>query len=618
MAVALANRPAWLQAILDDYQGEVANVFLLHGNVFDYAEHPERDLVLTDYLGVTLAPKFTVAQYSPDQGITFAGPPSVASEARRRVERVMGLAEQQAAPDPFNPGRSQAADQGVQLPPPGYPPIPFLVDFLRTADQRLDARDQPVEGEDGKLACVIVERLDLICPPADKAMLDGGKAALLSLLHRVGTSPDLVEKGGLLILLAPSLEEVHPDLRLASSGIRAIEIPPPDFEQRRAFCERIVRSKDLELEVSINELAAQTAGLGRRHIEDLALRAENGDGRITRELIKVRKGEMIRAEYAEVLEVLEPNVTMDLVGGHELAKGWLLKYLVGPMTDDDLRDLCPMGAMLAGPPGTGKTWLARAVATETGANCVLLRGDKIKGGIVGESERRLAKALVGIKALAPCVVFMDEIDQNGGRRNTSGAGDGGSAVEGGQFGRLLEFFGDTSHRGEIVLISATNRPDLVDGAFKREGRTDAIIPLLPPDSSEERADVLAVLLRRHMGVTETLDAVSQIARDTDDWTPAELEGLVVKAKAIGKIEKMDIGQALLEAKRWTKNAESEMNRFMARVALAECRDLRLVPERYRGQVGKSVPDAERPIEADRDEPAPVGRARRGGGRQLDI
>lgn len=599
-------KPAWLETLLDDYRNEVANTFVVYGNVYDYAEHPERTLPVREYLGTMLAALFTVAQYAPDEGITFAGPPPVAAEARRRFEQVLGLGQQQA-PDPFL-GAGAAGTDGapVALPGAAAQALPLCVEFMRAADK---------DDGSGKLAAVLVDRLDLICPPADKGMLPDGKAALLALLHRVGTEAGLTQRGALTIMLAPTLEEVHPDLRLASSGIRAIEIPPPDYARRAAFAERILAAKGLASELPIGELAAQTAGLGYRHIEDLALRAEAGGGTITRALVKARKAEMIASEYAEVLEILEPDVTMADVGGHAEVKAYLRDYVVAPMQAAELRAYAPMGLGFWGPPGTGKTYLARALATETGVNCVLLRGDKIKGGIVGESERRIAKALTGIRALAPCLVFMDELDQQSGRRSTGG-GDGGSAVEGNQFGRLLEFFGDTAHRGEIMLVAASNRPDLVDDAFKRAGRIDVICPLLPPADAGERDDVLRAIMVRH-GVQVGASgpafnaACTRVAETTDDWTPAELEALVVRAKAIARIKGTAIDEALTEARRRMKSAVSAENRYQARLALAECNDLELVPAKYRQYVGEAVPADEVPAG---EEPA---RARKAG-RALEL
>ncbi len=144
----------------------------------------------------------------------------------------------------------------------------------------------------------------------------------------------------------------------------------------------------------------------------MALRALAAGGTVTRELVRARKRESIATEYAEVLEVLEPAFGFEAIGGHAQIKQFLLEWVIRPLREGPL-DMVPLGVALLGPPGTGKTVLAIATAKEAGLNCVLLRPEKIKGGIVGESERRLAKALGGIESLAPCLVFVDELGVTG-------------------------------------------------------------------------------------------------------------------------------------------------------------------------------------------------------------
>lgn len=582
------ERPDWLVALNDDYQASVACAFLLHGATHDYVgARKTGDLTLRDFLLVTFAPRFDVVTYSPGEGITFQGPMAVAKRARERFERVMTGGAPQPPPDPdrdFLRGQQpQQQSQGMDLPKTPGGAIPLLFDFLEQAT----ADDNP----DGRKVVVIVDRLDLIVPPADKGVMPDGKLALLDLFHRIGTNYELDGNGNILIMLTPDLEGVHADLRNSSSGIRAIEVTPPTFEQRLDYLQVLLQRKssvvDFDLGISQAELAAQTAGLGRRHIEDLVLRAIKNDGKLTLEMVRERKSQQIAAEYAEVLEIMETDVTLDMVGGHDATKRYLRDWVIAPMLDEELREFTPLGLLFIGPAGTGKTFMAKAVARETGLNAVLLRADKIKGSLVGESERRLAKALQGIEALAPCLVFLDEIDQKI-RRTEAGAGDGGSAVEMNLFGRLLEFFGDTSHRGRIVCVAASNRPDLVDAALKRPGRFDTKIPFFPPDNAAERADVLQRLLKR-FGLTDGLDqnTVDTIAETTDNYTQAELERLVVMARGISRIGRTNINAALVGAHARLKASTADIQRQTA-IALAECDDLELVPERWRSSVGKAA------------------------------
>ena len=332
---------------------------------------------------------------------------------------------------------------------------------------------------------------------------------------------------------------------------------------------------------------------------------------MTPALVRARKRDQLAAEYAEVLEVLEPDVDFAAVGGHAQAKAYLRDCVVGPLRAG-AAEMVPLGIALLGPPGTGKTLLARALARESGLNCVLLRAEKIKGSLVGESERRLAKALGGIEALAPAIVFVDEIDQRFARG--SGGGDGGSAVEANIFARLLEFLSDTAHRGRIVAIAATNRPDLVDPALFRPGRFDTKIPLLPPETAAARAEVLAALLRR-AGWSDPDDlALAAVGERSEGWTQAELERAVTRATGLARLRGLELGAALAEAVDTLRPATRGIRR-MVELALAACDDASLVPERYRELVGAPAgPEVRAGESGEAGEPG--GRGRRA--RALDL
>lgn len=596
---AIASQPAWWTAMQADYRAGMANVFLLHGNTQDYVEHPRVDRSLRDYLEQRLGLTHTVASFAPDQGVTFPGTELVAREARAWFDQVLGVTT--PAPDPNDMAaliRAQGGEAGgaqqddlTKMAAPQA--IPLMLDYARQSSTEEAGCPQGVAGRDAdrrlfpKRAAVIVERMDLICPPDDKARLGGGAAALLARLYRAGSDSQINGRRNLVILLAPSLEEVHPDLRLADSSIRAIEVTVPDQEQRARYIQRMLPARRVTLDgLTPYELASATAGLNRRHIEDIAMRASAAGGLLTQEMVKARKNELIRAEYAEVLTVLETDITLDQVGGHDAVKSWLQRRVLKLMADPTKRHRCPMGVLFAGPSGTGKTFLARAVASALGINCVEMSPENMRGSYVGESEKKLKRGIQGVKAMSPCVLFIDEIDTK--IRRPSGGGGGGDSVEGNLFGKLLEFLSDTSHRGQILLIAATNRPDNIDAALKRPGRIDAKIPLLPPDSAEERADALTRLAIRH-GVTGMTDeAWLAIGADTDLYTQAELEGLIVAAAAIAETDEIPIGEAFQEALEEVVPSTDDI-KLHTDLAIAVCSNRRLVPERYRTRVGKQLP-----------------------------
>jgi transitional endoplasmic reticulum ATPase len=576
-----------------------------------------------EYLESTLSTLFSPVTYAPDQGITF-GTSSAQSEALRR----RFIASVKSA----QPGQLNAAQQlygatpgqDANLASSTTDALPQLVEYLSSVvvdeytPHVLDERGEVTLGQDGKpvrrpraenekRAAAIVERLDLIAPPDEAARLSDPQKALLALLHRVGTDRALDERSSLLVMLAPTLEHIHPDLRSASSGVRAINVPLPSVDTRAAYIERIMagdeRRPALELEMTVADLAAQTAGLTLRNIEDIALRAHASGHVVTRELVKARKSELMASEYAEVLEQLEPDVTLDMVAGHELALDFIWDRVITPATSNDpsTRARMPKGVVFTGPPGTGKTFTARAITHALdGWNIVALRGDKLLNSLLGESEKRLAKAIAGIEAFAPVVVLIDELDQTMPRRQGGGAGGGGEAVQGNLFGRLLEFFSEPSHTGRIFCLGMTNYPNIVDAALFRPGRFDWKIPLLPPATPVERADVARVLLERR-GIAELPSCLELLGERTQNYTQAELEQLVDEGLALRDISRtaarpgraarveLTLDAALLQALEDLRPSTTRIQE-MTDLALSFCANARVVPEAYRAGVGKDVPD----------------------------
>jgi transitional endoplasmic reticulum ATPase len=647
MEQTVTGNPDWFEAVTSDYRAGVAHTFILHGTTADYVEDPGVDQTVTDYLSGRLSGSFTVVAFSPDQGITFPGTESdldtvrkASQEARKRFGRVTGTggAELSEIEKLAMQAGGLNLGQDQELPRDPSRAIPMLIQFLTEADggeavfedrRVADADGQPTEEttrvmvgtnpEDpgdgtGMRALVIMERLDLVVPPADKGTMDPAQRALLSALGRIGTAGTVQARGGLLVMLAPSLAAVHDDLKATSAGIRSIEITPPTYEQRLSYLERIAIERELTFTtITLGEVASECAGLGRRHMEDIALRAlQATGGEVTRALVNARRAELLDTEYSGILEVVESNVTMGMVGGHELAVEYITDEVVALFLSDDpeVRALVPLGMLLAGPSGTGKTWLARGTANALKRRMVRLRAENIKGKYMGESEQKLAKAFAGIEAMAPCVLFLDEVDQS--VRRGGGGETGGSSVDDNMFGRLLEWLADESHRWRIFTVAATNRPDTLDAAFLRPGRFDVKIPLLVPQSAGERQDILDRLLSRY-GATASasvFDAMDDLGESTDGWTPAELENLVLLALRLVKIKGLELGAALKQARGRLKSATRDVER-MTLLALSICDDLAVVPERWQAFVSEPVPA---------EETAPVA-ARAPGprrGRNLDI
>jgi len=299
-----------------------------------------------------------------------------------------------------------------------------------------------------------------------------------------------------------------------------------------------------------------------------------------------------------VLEVMEPRFGFDDVGGLQHVKDFFARSVVCPLQEGRTGRV-PMGVLLTGPAGTGKSIVAEAVAREAAINAVRLRiGGQIASKWQGEGERNLEKALAAIEGLQPVLVFIDEVDQAVSRGEGSG-----SQQDRRIFQRLLEWMSDTSHRGRAVILAATNRPDLMDAALRRPGRFDKKIPFLVPDE-EERCAIFAVMSRRYGLQVERIPEAGIAA--TEGWTGAEIEAAVVKAVELAEDEGLEPGQALVQAVRRLRPSTADVE-FMTLLAVAECNDLDLLPPRYRALV-ENREELEKRLEA--AQPAEVRRRRR--------
>ena len=195
----------------------------------------------------------------------------------------------------------------------------------------------------------------------------------------------------------------------------------------------------------------------------------------------------------------------------------------------------PQGVIFVGPPGTGKTFFVKALGKEIGFNAVALNMQNILGGIVGTSERNLARALSVVKSLSPVLVFMDELDQSdvSARGNNSG-----NPVAKNLFSQLCSSLATRTTAASVVFFGASNRPDLMDDALLRFGRIDAIIPVLLPEEPEREA--IAQATARSLGVNLVPNAAYQIASNSDKYSAADVAQVVIKARKIAARDGRDL------------------------------------------------------------------------------
>ncbi|WP_126449257.1 CDC48 family AAA ATPase [Sulfodiicoccus acidiphilus] len=428
--------------------------------------------------------------------------------------------------------------------------------FYGESEQRL--REIFDEAEKNAPSIVFIDEIDAIAPKREEVTGEVEKRVVAQLL----TLMDGIKGRGRLVVIGATNrpDALDPALRRPGRFDREIEIRPPDVKARREILEVHTRNMPKAADVNLDKIAEMTNGYTGADIAALAkeaalsaLRRFIGTGKINLEQstipsealkelqvtmedflngMKVVQPSLLREIYVEV-----PTVRWSDVGGLEDVKQQLKEAVEWPMKRPDVFEQMgirpPKGILLFGPPGTGKTLLAKAVATESGANFVAVRGPEVLSKWVGESEKAVREIFRKAREAAPAVIFFDEIDSITPIR---GAGRDSGVTER-IVNQLLTEMDGIVPLNRVVVIGATNRPDIVDPALLRPGRFDRLIYVPPPDR-QARLDILKIHTK---GVKlDPSFSLEQLADRTEGYTGADLEALVREAVMIALREKFEV------------------------------------------------------------------------------
>lgn len=553
----MAKLPVWADQMKGKYEAGTGQVFLLHGNTADYVNGSRHDV--RSYLELIFSNRLVVF-YNRAEGFSFGVGGKAARDRFVELVGLSGAGSDLAALAQITGG----SNTPQEIPLPRDPSAAFpLIDRLMKADK-------------GNVrAAVVIDHLETIAGAADVATMSPEDRTNLVQLQLWARRAEVIEQEHAMVMVTSALGEIAHAVRAASSRIVCIEVPMPTAAEREAF------ATGLQMEYADGmdsaTLARMTAGLNRVHIEDIALQALYEHVPVTAEMIKRRKREIVSSEFDDVLELIDPKISFEDIGGHEHVKQFFSRNIINPIRNGNTRRV-PQGVLMLGPAGTGKSVMAEAVAAEANVNCVRLNPARIFGAYVGQSERNLEKALKCLEEMTPVIVFIDEIDQTVQR--SSGQHDSGVGAR--VFKRLLEFMADGSHRGKVVFLAASNRPDMIDAGLKRPGRFDKKIPFLAPDLADRRAIVRVMAKRYNAPCDDTV--ADAVAKATEGWTGAELEALAVKATELIEDESLTPGDAFKSAISRYRPTTADIE-LMTLLAIAEVNDTDLLPEKYRVKLG---------------------------------
>jgi AAA+ superfamily predicted ATPase len=543
----MTQLPPWAQQLRAQYLAGESSMFLLHGNVRDLQCWHNEDgttawcdlrTFLEKFLSAT---REVVVYYNVSQGLRFSK-----TESAKTFKDIV------------NKRRLLRGDDVLtKLPVTSTAAIPVIEDLITDPDHS---------------SAVIMDFFEMIGPSADPAFMSHDDKANLVSLQRWSSDPAFARTDNLIILITEQISEINRRIS-SSTSLEMIQIPFPEVDQREAF----VKSQDL---TKINMIeppvfAKMTAGLTLLQIRNILRSAVATGAPINFADISARKKKIIEQECQGLVEFIPPRHNFTHVGGMERIKEDLTK--VAEAVKHGNRSRVPMGMIFVGPMGTGKTFLAEAFATESGLTCLKLKNFRDK--YVGQTEANLEKVLGLVEALGYVLLIVDEAD-----RGLSG-GEDSSGVDSRVIARLKEFMSDTSHRGRVIILMMTNRPDKLDVDLKRPGRFDLKIPFFFPESSEEREGIFEALVRKNKLAVAKNITYTTAALETEGYSGAEIEAVLLAAASLaGDTDSDAIQQEHLDtaARDVIPSRDAEMLEYMEMLAVFETSAKRMLPERYQG------------------------------------
>lgn len=416
---------------------------------------------------------------------------------------------------------------------------------------------------------VMIRSAGQILPAAGEGFEHG---AITAVVREWGASDPFTQLPFASLLLSDNFTDLEP-LIASAPHVATIQIPLPSTGALQAAL-AVLRErfpKAIPYALDLAQLAASMAGVSIRTLEQLTkVRAYKNQFLAYAELGAVKK-EMVERDAAGLVEFMQSSRTLHDYHGQESLKQWL-RQDIELWRSNDLKAL-PMGYLLCGPVGTGKTFLVECLAGEVGVPIVKLNNFRDKW--IGSSEGNLEKLFSLARALGRCILFVDEADQALGRRE-SGIGDGG--LSGRLYSMIAQEMSKSANRGKVMWVLASSRPDLIEIDLKRPGRLDLRIPILPTSSREESAALLGALIRRFDLAVSSEELLSLETLPTL-LTPGAAEALVMKAYRAVRTDRVSAATAIKQCLASYQNpVPHSVLEAQMRLAVREATDLSFVPE----------------------------------------
>lgn len=561
----IQNMPEWGQELSLKYCAKTVNLYFVSGNIRDLLPYKYTDdstgtfifVPIKDWISTVLfGNDGIIIFYDSSQGISFAF-----ERDRKNYEAVMSR---------IYPHEDQvnffSNDPMVAL--------DYIEKFFRQMYYDQQTMKEPTR------IVLILDYAETIVPAGEIYSLNEADRYCLVTLNRWANEPMFIRHDISIVMVTENINDINP--RLASLASTAkVTIPLPDEQIRTGYLSALKSGAEPDLElntargVSVFALGKLSAGLNLTNLYQLVADAYQARVPITLDYLAQKKKDIIEKDADGLLTFVETKHTLDYVAGNEFVKKRL--WLAAKAIKDGHSEVVPMGYLVSGAIGTGKTFLVSAFANEIGIPMVKI--GNITSAMNGATESKLERILNILKAMAPVAVMIDEADvMLGGSRGSKSASNQTSF-----FSQLSNFMGNTEYRGKIIWFLITCRPDLLPIDLKRQGRAEEHLALFYPETVEEKAALFAVLQKKLQLKISGVDFSKVVKAIKFDISGADIESILVRARlhANGEnrvmITENDLQETIRDFLPPTYPHEIELQNL---VATLECTSKELIPKKY--------------------------------------
>ncbi|MCY4674015.1 MAG: AAA family ATPase [Bacteroidetes bacterium] len=556
-----SHLPRWARTLARKYFTKTLSQFVLHGNVRDLVRYEKPGSGRINYIGLThflekelFAARDIVLFYDRAAGIHFLDHQDAQKDFNLAVTGYdSAFGTEYASKRPRSPSQV----------------LPLLDNYFRL---RLRS---------GKRIACIIDYAETVIPMAEASMYSAEDRSALISLQRWAHDPLFLRHDFTVCLIAENLNDLNQQ-HVQSPWTAEINIPLPNEKERLAFARWSIEGReslfDQYSDLGHKHLAQHTPGLGYTQLRTILADTLENKTHLSFEHMSTLKKSLIEEAAFGMLEFVESKNGLDDVAGHSEAKAHLRQAAYA--LRHRIHDVMPMGYLVSGPVGTGKTFLITCFANEIGIPMVKLKN--FRSQWQGQTEGNLERILHLLEAMPPVAVMIDEADAALGNRSA----EGDSGVSKRVFGQIASFMSKPEHRGRIIFFLITARPDLMPIDLKRQGRAEEHLALFYPSTPEDRLELLQVMMRRTGISLPEKDIPPALLNGNTIYSGADMEALLTRAKfhaaAINEDPSAVTAEILTSVvEDFVPPANSKEKELQTLVAILESTSKKSLPEMYR-------------------------------------